>query len=257
MLNVTLNTFFSSWIRSLRVLLPSNIRTLGMLSINGWRYVITSLIGGAWGLMLVQAMISVIAGTSLLSRLGEYGINDERIPEVNNYLLIFLIACAARSSVGLKTVRYFTEKLYTFFPVYVVMSLLLSVVARHVAAWLPKAWALREVVHSIFDLYGLIFLFFLLDSMFSWDMVTRAPVNAFKMLVYNLPLMLIVLGISLNMHWLTIAIVNGVETMGLGHPLALHVLHYGLTAIMLTLYIALISTIYIKRLYDQSSLYTV
>jgi hypothetical protein len=144
-------------------------------------------------------------------------------------LLVFVMVCIARSSVGIKNSSYLFEKIARYFIFYLIAWYIpphaCGLFASGTLGWYICA------LHT--SLLLILYALFLIDDGPPLDAFFHAPPRTTRMLLYNYPLFL------------------GLGLLGL---LIAHV--FGVLAIpLIPVYIAAIVTIYIQRVYDQGIYY--
>ena len=234
-------SFFSSWAQSLQLLLPRHLKTFVLLTVSTLKKVYTSLFCSAWWVLIFYVLVAWWYPASRLMLIGKY-------------LLMFVLIAASRSSVGLKTPSYYIEKMMSYFPLYALFALFMKLVSGFLLTQLALS-AYPFIIKAPIDLYVLVCGFFLLDSPFLYDALVRVPFNGFKMIMYNLPLFVLVSGVMSLARFGIYRFGTGLLGYTASSALLTAIVDCGLFVAFASIATAIISTIYIKRLYEQSSLY--
>lgn len=170
-------------------------------------------------------------------------------------LLFFVVLCAARSSVGMKNTAYFIEKMMHYFLIYwlgtfmVMRGLTMLSTSSFLGSFLFQVVSLH--CSAFLTLFGL----FLVDSGFWLYPIVESPIRAMRMLVYNYP---VYIGIELLRLLLQVVgaklIEYTVDTKNLSF-FSSQMLDLGLWLAIIPLYVAFVTVVYIRRVYEQGKYY--
>lgn len=262
----------SSWVSSMKLLSPSPMKMFLLATLMAVRDIYYHLFVQSWWIIPLCVLLSMIA------------------PLLGLAALIFMIVIAARTSVGIKNQRYFISMI-PFFIIYSLIILLLVYSGNQLEPFIEKSTSFVHPFISILlrgklagfgighlEIFLLLVLFFFLDSGFWLTSIMNAPLNAVKIFLYNYPLFFVV-SIALFLWQTTVIIIGGISLYVLHSmfgswgkflvspfsldsgsmwiwwvPLFLMTMLW--IAIMMPLGIAVLYTLYVKRAYDQSQLYT-
>jgi hypothetical protein len=187
-----------------------------------------------------------------------------KLPIVPFAILLFIIACSARSSVDAKDFSYFVKKI----PLLLLYLAALTVI--FFAGLLPGLTSgvmnvLLQIILLNISILLLIMLFFLLDTGMWARPIRNVPFNGIKMFFYNYPLFFLVGCVVALVQLLSFALMAfGVYILDwLGIPLLkLDPLYFfalifvPVSLLFIPFCTSLVHTFYIRRAYDQSELYT-
>lgn len=230
-----------SWKNSLELLVPKNLKTFLLVTGKTILDVYASLdkpltSRGNW--IAVIILVTLIGLTNIIKTFRLFMLESIILNGIL-HLFFFLFLLKMRSSIGIKNRDYFEQYVRKYW-YFLLISLLFGI---------SYLYAIPFFGNIVFLLY-MLFLLFTFDSDGSSIQLIIAFKNSVRMLLYNFPIFLVLLGI--------LSIINVILSF-----LIYFAIHYfgGLT-IALLLYIlvvpiqiALISNLYIKFIHAQPSLY--
>jgi len=234
-------SFFTSWAESLRILKPAHFNNFVLLVLNTLKKIYSSVLYAAWWVCLLYVLVA-------------WWYPETRFMLIGKYLLMFTFIAASRSSVGIKSASYFVEKIMSYFPLYTLFALFMKLVADFCLAQLALT-AYPFIIKAPIDLYLLVCGYFLIDAPFTYDALVRVPFNGFKMVAYNLPLFVLIAGVLGGTRYGIYRFGAWLMCYTASSALLTSIVDLGLFMAFTSIATAIISTIYIKRLYEQSSLY--
>lgn len=240
-----MSTFIQSWRESVVMLYPKQI-TLYVLAIyitmvRTYTYLLRS--------FFILFLLNIIVSPSLIPFVRQYiwRVDSEQIEDVLRICLLFswlfAIYLCARPSVWKKQWRYYIQYYRHIFygtGVMFIALYMLSAFWLHGIIMLPILW-FGCTTMSLFPL-------FLFDQdLCSLNSTARAICNSSVMVWYNMPLWFLVSGAMVGIYY-------GLKYIFLLLVLPVSV-QYMLLLLLLPFVISFITVTYIKRLYEQSSLY--
>lgn len=237
-----LQSLVHSWKACLAPLKQANIRNFFLEVLRTTQEIYRILLRYAWwvvGLLILSFVVSPAAVTVL------------------QMLLFFVTLCAARSSVGTKNAAYFAEKAIYFFIAYWFLNFLVMRAFDTVNPVLLKTGGVvliqAVLLHcsAFLTLSGL----FLIDSGLWLYSIIESPIRAFRMLIYNYP---VFLGVEICRMCISILLTQVISTLFDFNDFSFFVgemVNLGMWFIYVPFYVALVSTLYIRRVYEQGKYY--
>lgn len=207
----------ASWAESLALFAPKKMKIFLLVTLNALKQAYPIWLAHWWWLLIVIAIMDYqVPGFYQAAGLTEF----------ITALLVFSVCVSTRPSVTHKNFQYFTGMLVYFLPFF------LGFVGIACAAMLSVGLSISMIP------VGIIYAFFTLDSDGGLLSSGRCVWRALVMVVYNLPL----------------SLACAVLIYGVGRAMLTY-MPFSAVALLAPVPVVLLSTLYIKRLHEQFSLY--
>lgn len=263
------NLFFKSWVESLKLFLPKNLKVFVLLSIKTYLQILKNL----WHFTNLYYPINALIFFIMLFLVKIFYLDTFNYSFFRNwhgeffiyYMLIYIYIRAARPSVEYKDNNYFIFQFYKYFFTYIIFWILGIQIFNQFSTYTQIC-----CYYSFFSFF-IIFALFLFDSA-NFFYVLSALKKTLVMWLYNFPFFLIsgVLFIFLfmmfvNIYYMIIILLEYIINLFVYNNYkfefegiifsAIYFLQIPFFFIIIPLYIGWLTNFYVKRLHEQFSLY--
>jgi hypothetical protein len=240
-------TLFQSWADSLTLLKPKNLQLFVMVTIKSILEAYKLYFKYFWWLLLALLIFLFIAPDLAVAWKNNDGQNLARYATlfgmaISLYGILFLAACfVTRPSILQKDCAYFRTQFKKIILYWLAWWCLSVVLIKYGSFW--KIFAYSDNVYSCSTAL-IFFVLFFADSDGGLKNIFISAWNAWKMVIYNLPLLLIV------------ALCFGIPILLFNHLIYISpLMKVIIAAFLMPITVCTNTNIYIKRLHDQFDLY--